>query len=394
MVTPEQTIERVRPWLAAIGITRIANVTRLDRIGLPVVMVCRPNSKSLAVFQGKGSTLAAAKASGLMESVEAYHAEYASAPLELATYDEVSRHHLPIDVDELPQVKSSQFKPDLPIFWVEGFDLLQREAVWIPYESVHLDFTEPGPPSNGCFVTSSNGLASGNHILEAISHGICEIVERDALTLWTQADAEAQYATRVDLTTVADPECRSAIEKFARANVDAGVWEITSDIGIPAYLCNVVEQSEDPIRRLYSASGMGCHPSRNIALLRALTEAAQSRLAAISGSRDDFARSLYQQERDPAVLDRHRTSLKNHAAMRTFDEAPSWEAETFNDDVAWQLDRLRSVGIQRVAFVDLTKPEFGIPVVRVVIPGLECAAMGAMYALGKRGQDVAERYRR
>ena len=56
--------------------------------------------------------------------------------------------------------------------------------------------------------------------------------------------------------------------------------------------------------------------------------------------------------------------------MRVF-QGSSWDGETVDDDVAWELNRLRAVGIRRVVAVNLTKEEFGIPVVRIVIPGLE-----------------------
>ncbi len=82
-VDPAATLARVRPHLASMGITRIANVTGLDRTGVPVVMVCRPNARSLAVSQGKGLTLDAAKASGVMEAIELYHAERIELPLKL-----------------------------------------------------------------------------------------------------------------------------------------------------------------------------------------------------------------------------------------------------------------------------------------------------------------------
>jgi ribosomal protein S12 methylthiotransferase accessory factor len=76
LLAPEETVARAGRFMPVMGITRIANVTGLDRIGIPVVMVCRPNARSLAVAQGKGLDLALAKASGLMEAVEAYHAEH------------------------------------------------------------------------------------------------------------------------------------------------------------------------------------------------------------------------------------------------------------------------------------------------------------------------------
>src|SRR5437016_14433724 len=87
------TLKRVLRFAPVMGITRIANVTGLDSIGIPVVMVCRPNSRSLAVSQGKGLDLAAAKASGLMESIETYHAETITSPLRLCSYEELRYAH-------------------------------------------------------------------------------------------------------------------------------------------------------------------------------------------------------------------------------------------------------------------------------------------------------------
>src|SRR5690348_14046408 len=91
--TPEETVARVLPLAAHMGITRVANVTGLDHVGIPVVAVARPNSRSVAVSQGKGLTLAAAKASGLMEAVELWHAEHITKPVKLATWEEMRREH-------------------------------------------------------------------------------------------------------------------------------------------------------------------------------------------------------------------------------------------------------------------------------------------------------------
>lgn len=353
------------------GITRIANVTGLDIIGLPVVMVCRPNSRSIAVSQGKGLTLIAAKASGLMESVEGYHAERITLPLKLASYEELRYTHNILDVSRLPQPTSGIFHPNLPLLWIEGYDLLQSRRVWVPYEMVHLNHTLPLPPGTGCFVASSNGLAAGNNLLEAISHGICEVVERDATALWSLRNEAAQQKTRIALESVDDPECRKALGRYERAGVCVAVWETTSDIGIPAFLCLSVERSVNPLRPLPSALGYGCHPSRSIALLRALVEAAQSRLTYISGSRDDLGRNAYEYSLDSNILQSDRARMEIQGSMRDFSAVPSFNGPTFNDDVAWELDRLRCVGIACVIVVDLTKPELGLPVVRVVIPGLE-----------------------
>src|SRR5262249_14490630 len=156
--------------------TRVANVTGLDSVGIPVVMVCRPNSRSVAVSQGKGIDLASAQASGLMEASELYHAETITLPLRLASYEELRYQHSVVEIDDLPRESGSRFGSNLRLLWCEGFDLLTRENVFVPYEMVHTNYTTPLPDGHGCFAASSNGLASGNRVVEAVSHGICEVV--------------------------------------------------------------------------------------------------------------------------------------------------------------------------------------------------------------------------
>jgi len=390
LLLPEETAERVRRFMPVMGITRIANVTGLDHVGIPVVMVCRPNSRSLAVSQGKGLNLALAKASGLMESVETYHAEHITLPLKLASYEELRYTHPVADVTTLPSITGSLFHPNLRLLWIEGRDLLQDEPVWIPYELVHTNYTRPLPTGSGCFTLTTTGLASGNHILEAMSHAICEVVERDATTLWHLMDEEGQRRTRVDLDTVDERSCRETLEKFERAEVAVAVWEITSDVGIPSLLSVVMDRREDRLRLLYPSVGTGSHPARHIALLRALTEAAQSRLTYIAGSRDDAMRSRYERSRDPDSLRRFREKVLTAPPKRSFLGIPTWSGETFEEDIAWELDRLRSIGVKQVIVVDLTKAEFGLPIVRVVIPGLEGSDHVPGYAPGARARALLE----
>ncbi len=131
------TLKHVRRLAPVMGITRVANVTGLDTVGIPVVMICRPNSRSVAVSQGKGIDLASARASGLMEAAELYHAETITLPLHLATYEELRYQHNVVEVDELPWASNSRFHPNLRLLWCEGRDLLNGENVFVPYEMVH-----------------------------------------------------------------------------------------------------------------------------------------------------------------------------------------------------------------------------------------------------------------
>ncbi len=391
LVAPEETVARVRRLMPAMGITRLANVTGLDTIGIPVVMACRPNSRSIAVSQGKGLDLAAARASALMESVEAYHAEHITLPLKLASHEELRYTHPIVDVDTLLRAAEGLFHPNLPLLWLEGHDLIQNATVWLPYELVYLNYTLPPPSGMGCFVPSSNGLASGNHLLEAISHGLCEVVERDAVALWSLKDDDAQSKDRIDLNTVDDLDCRELLEKFDRAGVSVAVWDVTSDIGIPTFFCLIADRSPTPLRPIPPANGSGCHPVREIALLRTLTEAAQSRLTYIAGSRDDIFREDYAQTLCPEAIQRYSGLARMRGAMRDFREIPTWEADTFRDDVIWILGQLQTAGVTSAIAVDLTREEFNLPVVRIVVPTLELADAPMETSPGPRWLAAIER---
>src|SRR5688572_18387376 len=141
--SPAETLTRVTPLLSDMGITRVANVTGLDRTGIPVVMVCRPNARSIAVSQGKGLTLEAAKVSAIMESIEVWHAERIMRPVKFASFVEMRREHHMADIMRLPRAAGSPFTPHLPLLWVEGEDLLESIPVWLPLELVSTNYTLP-----------------------------------------------------------------------------------------------------------------------------------------------------------------------------------------------------------------------------------------------------------
>jgi YcaO-like protein with predicted kinase domain len=365
------TIRRVTRLAPVMGITRVANVTGLDTAGIPVVMVCRPNSRSVAVSQGKGVDLASARASGLMEAAELYHAESITLPLRLATYEELRYQHKVVEVGELPRPSSSLFHPNRRLLWCEGRDVMSGETILVPYEMVHTNYTTPFPDGHGCFVATSNGLASGNDKIEAISHGICEVIERDAATLWKLRNGDRLDRGRLDLATIDDRTCQKLIGKLEQAGLSVAVWEITTDISIPTFSCLILPRNDYESWHYSVAIGYGCHPSREIALARALTESAQCRLTIISGARDDLARERYKQCLGFHTIRSFRSRVARAKTKRVFSKIPTWRANTVEEDVAWELRCLRKVGVKQVIVVDLTKPHFGLPVVRVIIPGLE-----------------------
>lgn len=366
--------------MAKMGITRIADVTGLDRISIPVVMVCRPNSRSIAVCQGKGIDNDAATASGLMEAAEIHHAEHVTLPLKLASFSEISRDQQVIDVARLPKVRGDRYHDDLVMLWIEGFDLIGRQCLWLPFEMVRANYTLPLPPGSGCFDASTNGLASGNHVLEAMSHGLCEIIERDANALWNRLDRITRNQTQLDPGTIDDSACRKILQRLEATGFDVSVWETTSDIGVPAFFCVLTDTVQ---HQAHIGVGSGCHPARNIALSRALTEAVQVRTTYISGARDDLMPAEY---RNPLLAQRQAWAgqLKGSAPARAYGGGPDCRSDTFNEDVTWLLRQVRQVGIEQVVAVNLTQPGFDIPVVRMVVPGLEGPDDHDGYVPGKR----------
>jgi ribosomal protein S12 methylthiotransferase accessory factor len=251
---------------------------------------------------------------------------------------------------------------------------------------VHADYSVPVKPGQGLFPASTNGLASGNHMAEALCNAMCEVIERDAVAVWHHRPLSRRSQTRLRLSSVDNPACRSACEVIAKAGLDLSAWDVTSDLGVPAFLCLIHGARQDDE---HIGLGSSAHPDKAAALLRALIEAAQTRLTYISGSRDDLdpeeftATGRIQKRRLAHGLLRAGPPACDYAAL------PSLGNKTFRDDLEWLIERLISCGIEEVVAVDLSKEAVAIPVVRVVIPGLEAPHDDVQYAPGPRARAAA-----
>jgi YcaO-like protein with predicted kinase domain len=375
--------------MVPLGITRLANITGLDIIGIPVFTACRPNARSLAVSQGKGLDLDSARASALMECIELHHAEHITAPLVLASLQDLLARRGLVSVDLLPRVAVSAFHRHRSILWIEGDDLLGGTRKLLPYEVVHCNYALPLPAGSGCFAMSSNGLASGNEHTEAVLHGLYEVIERDATTLWALEEPVRQQQRCIALETIDDADCQAVLQAFAAAGVSVGIWDMTTDVGLPAFACMIAEAERSTLRLLYPTHGMGCHAAREVALLRAMTEAAQARLTFIAGSRDDLGPEKYADAQGERAWREARARLDRQGS-RNFHDVPSFQHTDLADDLRVVLERLRRVGLTEALVVDLTQPHCGIPVVRVVVPGLEPLYELPGYVPGPRARRVLE----
>jgi len=386
-VPATETLARIAPFQSGMGITRIANISGLDCIGLPVAQACRPNARSVAVSLGKGLDLGAAKASALMESVETWHAERFAGPLWHGSANELGRRHRLVDCAAMVQVADSRFAPTLDMLWAAAHPLGSDEPVLVPYETVHAAFVAPYPPGSGCFLASTNGLASGNDRDEAVLHGLCELVERDADTLF-QGRPQRWQTARLDPDSVDDPACASAIAHLRSAGLLFALWDITSDLGIAAVWARVAERPEGPGLVPAPVDGFGCHPVRAIALHRAIAEAAQGRAGLISGVRDDVAADAYQPMDDPAMLAPWRRRMEQDPTPRRFAEMPNIGVTGAAEAVAAVVARLSARGFDEILTIDLAPSDRPYAVVRTIVPGLE-PPLHAGYAPGPRARASA-----
>lgn len=386
--SPKQTLENVSPFLKKMGITRVANLTGLDNTGIPVIGVFRPNAKSLATSQGKGHSLDAAKVSGIMESIECYHAE--NIDLDVVLDNQKNLDSI-INYDLLPRSCEKEFDETSIIPWVKGKNIKDEQHVWLPYELAHTNFTVPYPENHGYFMADSNGLASGNTTIEAINHGLYEVIERDCLVLWELTPQIKHDEKRIDLNSIKDEFLNSILRKLEKNDIHIGIWDITSDIKIPTFICKIVSGQNRGIRPAY---GSGTHLNKNIALSRAITEAVQSRVTFIAGARDDQYHDVYKNEISEDVYRLWLDEIQkvNTSALKSFESIPLIDFETLEEDQNYTLQNLSEVGIHNACYVDLTKPEFNIPVVKIIIPGTEGIDYSGKRLLGQRGLKFYNKY--
>ena len=274
------------------------------------------------------------------------------------------------------------------IGWVPAKDLLHDRPLWVPWELVSADLTVSQPSWMGMFQATTNGLAAGNHWLEAVLHAIYEIVERDATALWRGMPEAAQDACALDPGVVEGRGPCRLLAAFAKAQVDVRLWDVTSDIGIPAFVCLAVSSAANSA--VEPELGFGCHADRDVALTRAISEAAQARLTRISGARDDFDPDSYRAEARAARQEAARRWLAAPATGRFRAEA-GHTGPTLLHDLDVVLAQLQAAGVQQVACTELSHADLDIPVVKVVVPGLEgpWTPSSGEYTAGHRARAVA-----
>lgn len=365
---PMDALAALLPKLPLMGITRVSNITGLDRVGIAVAAATRPQSRSLSVAQGKGLTLEAAKISAIMEAAECFHAERIEAPVVYGSAEAMSTRHRCVDLSRLPWFVAEGYRPDCRMLWIEGTDLATSAAVWVPLQCVHTVYTSAAIDRQGPY-TSTSGLAAGFNHGAAVAHGIAEIVERDAAILFDLLPECERLPRKLDLSTVHEQPGMHLIGMLRRAGLGVAIWDMTSDIGLASFACVIGDPTTEALG-VDLAGGYACHPDRSRALAKAILEAAQSRLTAIAGSREDLDLGSYSHDGSRREAAEH---LLLQDGCRRYDQVVDqpWSANADVDE--WMVRHLGSKGYDQIVAVDLTKPQIGISVVKIVIPGLETA---------------------
>ena len=368
--SPEQTFATIRPYLSRAGVTRIADVTGLDHIGVPTTLAIRPNALTMACSSGKGLTLDQANVSGAMEAFELHAAETAELPSIRATYRELSTSYAAPALANLPLSRESLFTTDWPFHWCLGWDLISGAEVPVPYATVGMSRTQANIANLGAFQVSSNGLGAGNSLLEAVAAGLYEVIERDAVACQHFAAlhnghvfplfAEAELRSRPLVATV--------LERCDRADVRVVVYDSTTDTQVPTYVAIAYDRTDHGVGLM---KGSGAHLDPEVAVLRAITEALQARLNFIAGSRDDIFRSAFSRARANwrTMMERLEHAFDADSPQGSLGESRA--AATFEDDVHRLLTNVRKAGLEHVVIFDLTPEDFPVHVVRVVVPGME-----------------------
>ncbi|MDZ4249868.1 MAG: YcaO-like family protein [Candidatus Nanopelagicales bacterium] len=348
----EATWERVRPLLPEFGITRVADLTWLDDIGIPVFQAVRPKSRALAASQGKGLTRELARVSAVMEGVEGFAAECVPVTRSGLRAAELG---LPYDVGDLARSGYESMARSVRLDWTAAVDLMTGASTYVPVDEVSLDWTVRLSWRPPVFASDSNGLASGNTYEEAVLHGLYELLEREALAVGGRETVGAASVTGEHALTLLD--------RMTASGADVLIESMTNEIGLPAFAAEMIDPSFPT-----SFGGYGAHLDPDVALCRALSEAVQSRSTVISGARDDISASTYKwSSTDWVARDPGSTITFSEVAERARHRGLVPTSDLVAD-LAILRDCLRSYS-ESVLVVDLT-PADGVHVVKVVAPGL------------------------
>ncbi|ORC10204.1 hypothetical protein B4U45_10725 [Mycobacterium persicum] len=363
IISPEQTWRALQPVYERAGITRVADLTWLDDLGIPTVQAVRPASLTLSVSQGKAATYRAAQVSAVMESLENWHAENVTPDL-FATTTTGLPSALTYDPAQLRRPAGSLYHPGANLDWMIATTLLTGRRTWVPWLSVVVNVAVADSWDPPMFSMETTGLASGNSYYEACLHGLYEIMERHALA--TAEPGLTLFEVPLDAVLMSS-DCAELVEKICRAGSQVQIAMVTTWDDFYCFSADL----RSPLAEL-PFSGYGLHHDPNVALSRAITEAAQSRLTAISGAREDLPAAIYHRfarVHTYAPMQRSKRRLPPTGPI-SWDVSGTAALETLVSSAATAV--AAAAGYEPLAVV-CDFADACVPVVKVIAPGLKAS---------------------
>lgn len=360
---------------------------------------------------GKGTNDAQAKASALCEGLERYCGIYRGdeprRPARLMDLGEAAIHPNACMLfsqrqyarRELPDAYASIYTyvphpldPERVVEWTPVWSLTRGQSRYLPTAFCYFSYPYNGEPDFcvGC----SNGNAAGNTREEAILQGFLELVERDSVSLWWYNRARVPG---VDLASFQDPYLDRLAGFWQKHRRALWALDLTTDLGIPAFAA-VSQRLGGQTEQIML--GFGAHLDPKIAILRAATELNQMMVPLLRYGGEGAP---------PAITDKltahwlQTGRLADHPYLapsgptHTADCYPSCWTDDLKEDILLCKSRVEALGMEMLV-LDQTRPEIGMPVVKVVVPGLRHfwarLAPGRLYdvpvKLGWLAQPLAE----
>ncbi len=409
----QETLREIYPIVTKIGVTRLADITEMDILRVPNYSAVLPGTDDyIWVYSGKGPTRDHARASALMESIERYCALPSGSPRNMiqGCYKDLSKVYKILHPRSVVEPMIYDYNEEMIMDFLYGFDLVTNDTLLVPAPIALFRYAAMPPAVNPFAFHHTNGLASGNVMEEAVCHSLCEVIERDAISLAQLKASAAQFHVLksiqnylssngydvspirandyvddnsvfpdVDISGLSFEPISNLVRKFKNHDNPLIIKNVTSEIGIPTFNAASVEWITHDYG--YLAEGHGAHPDARIALLRAITEVAQTRAANIQGARDDLRKIPYGENNTD---DQRSWQFMKSSKTINFTDIDSFINDDILDDIKLILEKLKGHSLNQAIVINLTNPHLGIPVVRTIVPGLEMYKI-TKSVVGKRG---------
>lgn len=252
------------------------------------------------------------------------------------------------------------------IDWSPVWSITSQRTRWLPTQYLYYSY----PLGDGRLFAQadSNGCASGTSLEDAALHGFCELVERDSVALWWY---NRLRRPGIDLDSFRDPYIDRLREIYAGFGREIWALDLTADLAIPAVgaFSRVMHADREDILIAF-----GAHLDPRVAVVRALTEMNQFLPAVLPGANGtpaaQFPDAAFATWCETATLANQSYLLPNpQMAPRT---ATSWPIQA-TDNLLADLAHCQGLVEARhleLLLLDQTRPDVGLPVVKIIVPGL------------------------